>query len=97
MIFEAIYEAVRGIPYGKVTSYGQIARMVGNPRLARVVGYALSAAPEDVPCHRVVTRDGGLSAAFTPMGKDTHRLLLEMEGITFRPDGTVDMRRHAWR
>ena len=44
----------------------------------------------------MVNRSGGLSGAFQPMGEDTHRLLLEMEGVCFRPDGTVDLDRHLW-
>ena len=97
MVFEEIYAAVREIPFGRVASYGQIARMAGNPRLARVVGYALHAAPSDVPCHRVVNRQGGLSAAFSPCGRETHRLLLEMEGVGLRKDGTVDLEKYLWR
>lgn len=97
MVFEEIYAAVREIPFGRVASYGQIARMAGNPRLARVVGYALHAAPPDVPCHRVVNRQGGLSAAFSPCGRETHRLLLEMEGVGLRKDGTVDLGKYLWR
>ena len=95
-MFEEVYAAVRRIPRGRVATYGQIARMIGRPRAARVVGYALSAAPADVPCHRVVSRQGGLSEAFSPCGRETHRLLLEMEGVTFRPDGTVDLEQCLW-
>ena len=94
--FDKIYEIVRGIPYGRVTTYGQIARLAGNPRLARVVGYAMHEAPDDIPCHRVVNRSGGLSEAFQPFGRETHRMLLEMEGVGFRPDGTVDMDHFMW-
>jgi methylated-DNA-protein-cysteine methyltransferase-like protein len=61
-----------------------------------VVGYALKAAPAALPCQRVVTKDGTLSDAFTPMGRETHRLLLEMEGITFTPDGRVEMEKYFW-
>ena len=55
--FERIYENVKRIPRGKVATYGMIAAMSGNPRLARVVGYALHVNPEPgvIPCHRVVT------------------------------------------
>lgn len=95
-VFTKIYEVVEQIPAGRVTTYGQIARLVGNPRLARVVGYAMSAAPEGLPCHRVVNRLGGLSDAFRPMGRETHRLLLEMEGIAFRQDGSVALERFMW-
>lgn len=94
--FDKIYEIARGIPYGRVTTYGQIARLAGNPRLARVVGYAMHEAPDDIPCHRVVNRSGGLSEAFQPFGRETHRMLLEMEGVGFRPDGTVDMDHFMW-
>ena len=94
--FALIYEQVRRIPRGKVTSYGQIARLVGNPRLSRVVGYALKAAPEGLPCHRVVTKDGGLSEAFEPLGRETHRMLLEMEGVGFTADGRVNMEDFGW-
>lgn len=95
--FEKIYQVSRMIPPGRVCSYGQIAVLCGNPRLARVVGYAMSACRDDsVPCHRVVNRQGGLSDAFQPMGKDSHRLLLELEGVGFLPDGRVDMDRYAW-
>ena len=96
-MFERVYDAVRRIPRGRVATYGQIARMIGSPRAARAVGYALSAAPADVPCHRVVSRQGGLSAAFSPCGRGTHRLLLEMEGVGFREDGTVDLEGYLWR
>ncbi len=95
-LYQAIYAIVRQIPPGQVATYGQIAALAGNPRMGRVVGGALHRAPEDVPCHRVVNRLGGLCDMFQPMGRDAHRLLLEMEGVSFRPDGTVDMARHRW-
>ena len=95
--FEKIYDTVRKIPFGKVATYGQIARMVGNPRLSRVVGYAMHSAPEDVPCQRVVNRFGGLADAFRPFGKETHRLLLEIEGVEFKADGCVDLEKYLWQ
>ena len=94
--FSLIYEQIARIPFGRVCTYGQIAKLVGNPRLSRVVGYALKAAPDTLPCQRVVTKDGVLSDAFTPMGKETHRMLLEMEGVTFTPDGRVEMEKYFW-
>ena len=87
-MFERVYAAVREIPRGRVATYGQIARRIGSPRAARAVGYALGSVPSDVPCHRVVNRQGGLSAAFSPCGRETHRLLLEMEGVGLRKDDT---------
>lgn len=95
--FEKIYDTVRKIPFGKVATYGQIARMVGNPRLSRVVGYAMHSAPEDVPCQRVVNRFGGLADAFQPFGKETHRMLLEIEGVEFKADGCVDLEKYLWQ
>lgn len=94
--FSQIYAIVRLIPPGRVTTYGQVARLVGNPRLSRIVGCAMSAAPDGLPCHRVVNRLGGLCGAFRPMGKDTHRMLLELEGVPFRADGTVALEDCMW-
>lgn len=94
--FDKIYAVVRRIPFGRVCSYGQIARLLGNPRLSRAVGYALHSAPPGLPCHRVVNRFGGLSDAFSPAGRETQRLLLEMEGVEFTAEGRVDMERFFW-
>ena len=93
-----VLSVVEEIPAGKVATYGQIARLIGRERNARLVGRALSGASHygDYPCHRVVNRLGGLSDAFSPLGKESQRLLLEMEGVRFRPDGTVDLERHMW-
>lgn len=91
--FEMIYEAVKTIPCGKVASYGQIASLAGNPGWSRVVGYALhvNPDPENIPCYRVVTKDGRLSKAFAFGGINRQRELLEKEGVSFLPDGRVDM------
>ena len=95
--FQKVYELTARIPPGRVTTYGQIAVYLGNPRLSLIVGCALHAAPEGLPCHRVVGRDGHLSDAFQPLGRDSHRMLLEMEGVPFRLDGTVDLEKCLWR
>ena len=95
-VFEMVYEAVKQIPFGRVSTYGQIALLLGNPRLSRVVGYAMGPAPANVPCHRVVKKGGVLSDAFTPLGKENHRMLLEMEGVPFLSDGRVDMDACFW-
>ena len=95
-MFEQVYRIVRQIPAGSVATYGQIACLLGNPRWARAVGYAMHSAPADVPCHRVVNREGRLCAAFEPMGEATHRLLLEAEGVAFRRDGMVDLDACRW-
>ena len=70
--FERIYAVVKKIPRGTVASYGQVALLAGNPRWARVVGYALHANPdpEGIPCYRVVTKDGRTSPAFAFGGAD---------------------------
>ena len=94
--FTTIYQLARQIPSGQVATYGQLAALAGNPRLSRIVGCAMSAAPGDVPCHRVVNRMGGLCAVFRPMGRETHRMLLEMEGVPFLPDGRVDLKQCRW-
>lgn len=96
--FEKIYSVVKMIPKGKVASYGTIAALAGNPRLSRVVGYALHVNPEPgkIPCHRVVTRSGEVSKAFAFGGENIQRQLLSEEGIEFLDDGRVDMARFAW-
>lgn len=96
--FERIYAVVKKIPKGKVASYGTVAAMAGNPRWARVVGYALHVNPEPckIPCHRVVTKDGSVSTAFAFGGENMQRLLLSEEGVEFLPDGSVDMKKYAW-
>ena len=94
--FSRIYAIVRRIPPGRAATYGQIARLAGNPRLSRIVGCAMHSAPKDVPCHRVVNRSGGLCDSFEPLGKETHRHLLEMEGVEFTPEGNVNLSHSQW-
>ena len=97
--FEKIYETVRKIPKGCVATYGQIAALAGNPRWARVVGYALHVNPEPgiIPCHRVVNREGRTTPAFAFGGEDIQKKLLEDEGITFEPDGSVNLDKFIWK
>lgn len=96
--FEKIYDVVKAIPRGKVASYGLVALLAGNPRWSRVVGYALHVNPKpgEIPCHRVVTRNGEVSKAFAFGGENMQRLLLSEEGIEFLEDGRVDMHRFLW-
>lgn len=96
--FEKIYEVVKSIPKGKVASYGLVALLAGNPRWSRVVGYALHVNPKpgEIPCHRVVTRNGEVSKAFAFGGENMQRILLSEEGIEFLEDGKVDMNRFLW-
>ncbi len=97
-VFGAFYEIVRRIPAGSVSTYGQVARLAGMPRCARLVGYAMAACQDpSVPCHRVVDRFGGTKTAFDIFAPGTQRALLEAEGVPFRPDGTVDLARCQWQ
>ena len=96
-VFEKIYEVVKQIPCGKVATYGQVAMMAGNPRWARVVGYALHSNPDplNIPCHRVVNREGKVATNFAFGGGKTQRELLEKEGIIFHPDGHIDLEKYG--
>ena len=91
--FEKIYEVVKKIPRGKVASYGQVALAAGNPRWSQVVGYALhvNPAPGEIPCHRVVRKDGRLADSFAFGGSGVQRMLLEQEGVSFTDEFTVNM------
>lgn len=95
-VFDLIYEKVKQIPRGKVATYGYIAAWAGNPRWARVVGYALhvNPDPEHIPCHRVVNRYGEVSEAFAFGGKNRQRELLQAEGIVFNEDGRIDLEKY---
>ena len=97
--FEMIYAVVKRIPKGKVASYGQIAELAGNPRWARVVGYALhvNPDPENIPCYRVVTKDGCLSPAFAFGGENAQRGLLEADGVEFDAEGRVIMEKYRMK
>ncbi len=87
-----MYVVVRGVPRGRVATYGLVAAMLGNPRWSRQVGWALHACDDpEVPCHRVVFADGRLAPDFPEQ-----RRRLIREGVAVRGD-VVDMARHAWR
>jgi methylated-DNA-protein-cysteine methyltransferase-like protein len=93
--FDEVYQITNRIPYGRVASYGQIARAAGRPRASRIVGCALHVNPMEgvIPCHRVVNRNGRLAPEFAFGGQDAQRRLLENEGITVT-DGHVDMEKY---
>lgn len=91
--FERVYEIVRRVPEGRVVSYGQIARMLGAPRSARMVGWAMRCCPEEIPWQRVVKADGTVAGgAFS----EVRRALLHAEGVPFLDDGRVDMNVSQW-
>lgn len=96
--FEKIYAVVQSIPRGKVSTYGTVAALAGNPRWARVVGWALHSNPTPgiIPCHRVVNRSGEVCKGFAFGGAERQRELLLDEGVSFLPDGSVDMERCFW-
>ena len=97
--FERAWDVVRQIPEGRVASYGQVARLMGAPRCARQVGYAMHASPGmvgGVPCHRVVFADGSVCRGFAFGGAGEQRRMLEAEGVRFQSDGRVDMKKSAW-
>ncbi len=95
-IYEKIYAIVKKIPQGRVATYGQIAELVGIPREARRVGYALSALGEDsnVPWQRVINAKGEISER--PFA-ERQRMLLEQEGIVFGDAARIDLTRFQWR
>ncbi len=96
--FERVYEIVRQIPVGKVTSYGAIAKALGTARSARMVGWAMNASHnlEDVPAHRVVNRLGMLSGKHHFEGTNLMQQLLENEGIRIKDNQVLDFKKHFW-
>ena len=96
--FERVYAIARLIPYGKVTSYGAIAKALGTARSARMVGWAMNASHtiEDVPAHRVVNRNGLLSGKHHFEGTNLMQQLLENEGIKVVDNQIVDFEKHFW-
>jgi len=91
--FERVYLVVGQIPRSKVLPYGQIARILGRPRAAREVGWAMRCCPEGLPWHRVVMADGSVAGG---MYADMRRSFLEAENVSFLPDGRVNMELCCW-
>jgi methylated-DNA-protein-cysteine methyltransferase-like protein len=96
--FERVYAIARRIPYGKVTSYGAIAKVLGSARSARMVGWAMNAAHnlEDVPAHRVVNRKGLLTGKHHFDGTNLMQQLLESEGIVVLDNQIMDFESVFW-
>lgn len=96
--FDRVYAVVRQVPYGRVTSYGAIARYLGTARSARVVGWAMnqSHGMEDVPAHRVVNRVGLLTGKHHFEGTRLMEQLLESEGVRVRENQVVDFKKLFW-
>jgi methylated-DNA-protein-cysteine methyltransferase related protein len=93
-----VYEMVARVPYGRVTTYGSIARALGSIRGARMVGWALNGTPPelDLPCHRVVNRYGELSGGWHFGHPDVMKGLLLAEDVPFADEYQVDLRQCLW-
>jgi len=96
--FEKVYDVVREIPFGRVCSYGLIARYLGSPQSARMVGWAMNAShiKGDVPAHRVVNRIGLLTGKQHFEGSNLMQQLLESEGIQIKENQVVDFEQFVW-
>lgn len=97
--YDAVYEIVRKIPSGSVTTYGTVATLIGSPGNARAVGYALRSLPEgtNVPWHRVINAQGRISLrSRLPESTDLQHDLLVEEGVVFSDEGTTSLETYGW-
>lgn len=96
--FERVYQVVRKIPSGRVTSFGAIAKYLGAAGSARTVGYALNGVVEreDVPAHRVVNRNGLLTGKHHFPGTNVMQQMLESEGVRVKEDKVQDFQEKFW-
>jgi methylated-DNA-protein-cysteine methyltransferase-like protein len=94
--FAQVYEVVKLIPYGRVTTYGAIARHLGAAGSARMVGWAMNNSPDDVPAHRVVNRIGLLTGKHHFDGTNLMQQLLESEGIDVNKDQVQEFDKLFW-
>jgi len=97
--FDRVYEVVKLVPPGRVTTYGAIARYLGSPGAARMVGWAMNQShvhPEFIPAHRVVNRIGLLTGKHHFPGADLMRELLENEGAEIENDRILNFRDLYW-
>jgi methylated-DNA-protein-cysteine methyltransferase related protein len=98
--FERVYDVVRQIPFGKVTSYGAIAEYLGGKGGARMVGWAMNSSHQtdpDLPAHRVVNRNGMLTGKHHFGGSDTMQQLLENEGLYIEDGCITEFEKHFWK
>lgn len=98
--YEQVYAVVRCIPVGQVTSYGRVAQMLGRPRAARAVGYALNALKDKeahgVPWHRVVNAQGRISLVNREYSANQQADLLRQEGVEIDEQLQLDLDRYLW-
>ncbi|MBN2089041.1 MGMT family protein [candidate division KSB1 bacterium] len=94
--FEQVYQLVASIPTGKVATYGQIATLLGHPRAAKMVGWALHQLPEHraLPWHRVINRNGGISFDLKNPVQPLQKHLLEAEGVIFDEYDRVNLKKY---
>ena len=95
---ERVYRVARSIPRGKVATYGQLARLAGNPKAARAVGMYMKTNPDApaIPCHRVVASSGALTGYSAKGGIPAKKKMLLKEGVVFRGD-RVDLSQSRWK
>jgi methylated-DNA-protein-cysteine methyltransferase related protein len=91
-----VFALVRACPVGRVTTYGWIAKAVGYPRGARMIGWIMNETPEGVPAQRVINSKGALTGSWAFGTPERMRQLLEDEGVIFSDSGTVDLKRYGW-
>ena len=91
--FERVWAVVARVPRGRAISYGAIAALLGDPRAARQVGWAMRRCPDALPWQRVVRADGSIAGGDYA---SLRRAMLESEGVPFLPDGRVDLARCGW-
>lgn len=97
--FDKVYAQVQLIPAGRVSTFGAIARKIGSPQSARMVGYALNALQDrdDVPAHRVVNRKGMLTGKHHFQGTNLMQQLLENEGVIVKNNQVMDFDKLFWQ
>ncbi|MBI5540429.1 MAG: MGMT family protein [Bacteroidia bacterium] len=96
--FEKVYEVARQVPYGRVTSYGAIAKFLGSAKSARMVGWAMNQTHglKNVPAHRVVNRIGLLTGKHHFSSENEMEILLKNEGIEIINDKITNFNKHFW-
>ncbi len=91
-----VYALVSACPAGRVTTYGALAKAVGYPRGARMIGWIMNESPRGIPAQRVINSKGELSGSWAFGTPDLMRQLLENEGIQFSENGRVNLKRYGW-
>ena len=95
---QRVYDIVKQIPKGKVTTYGAVARAMGAPRCSRQVGWALHSNPAfgEIPCRRFLFKDGSLTDGFAFGGREAQKQLLQNDGVEVSENGKVDLNIYGW-